>query len=110
MSVGSSPARKQITTRIGSFTSATRSFQRRTWAISFQLPNTNAARSTAMRNQNRPFRNCIGGRASTFDQTGARAYYGGRDRSEEHTSELQSLMRNPYAVFCLKKTNNHRQY
>src|SRR3546814_9101137 len=27
------------------------------------------------------------------------------DRSEEHTSELQSLMRNSYAVFCLKKTN-----
>src|SRR3546814_5209514 len=26
-------------------------------------------------------------------------------RSEEHTSELQSLMRTPYAVFCLKKTN-----
>src|SRR3546814_7101037 len=25
------------------------------------------------------------------------------DRSEEHTSELQSLMRNPYDVFCLKK-------
>src|SRR3546814_9663384 len=28
----------------------------------------------------------------------------GLDRSEEHTSELQSLMRNSYAVFCLKKT------
>src|SRR3546814_2207360 len=29
---------------------------------------------------------------------------GARDRrSEEHTSELQSLMRNSYAVFCLKK-------
>src|SRR3546814_7560447 len=27
----------------------------------------------------------------------------GRTRSEEHTSELQSLMRNSYAVFCLKK-------
>src|SRR3546814_5777266 len=26
-----------------------------------------------------------------------------RDRSEEHTSELQSLMRSSYAVFCLKK-------
>src|SRR3546814_6913664 len=26
-----------------------------------------------------------------------------RDRSEEHTSELQSLMRTSYAVFCLKK-------
>src|SRR3546814_5561034 len=30
------------------------------------------------------------------------------DRSEEHTSELQSLMRISYAVFCLKKkTSNH---
>src|SRR3546814_8079185 len=30
-------------------------------------------------------------------------------RSEEHTSELQSLMRIPYAVFCLKKKqNNHK--
>src|SRR3546814_5665489 len=27
-------------------------------------------------------------------------------RSEEHTSELQSLMRIPYVVFCLKKTNS----
>src|SRR3546814_9778266 len=30
-----------------------------------------------------------------------------RARSEEHTSELQSLMRISYAVFCLKKKNNH---
>src|SRR3546814_1747165 len=29
------------------------------------------------------------------------------DRSEEHTSELQSLMRISYAVFCLKKKNKH---
>src|SRR3546814_10603060 len=29
--------------------------------------------------------------------------YIGELRSEEHTSELQSLMRNSYAVFCLKK-------
>src|SRR3546814_3599670 len=29
-------------------------------------------------------------------------------RSEEHTSELQSLMRISYAVFCLKKKNNRR--
>src|SRR3546814_2063524 len=27
-------------------------------------------------------------------------------RSEEHTSELQSLMRNSYAVFCLKQKNH----
>src|SRR3546814_1265644 len=33
---------------------------------------------------------------------------GPRDgRSEEHTSELQSLMRISYAVFCLKKKNTH---
>src|SRR3546814_3052851 len=30
---------------------------------------------------------------------------GGLQRSEEHTSELQSLMRISYAVFCLKKKN-----
>src|SRR3546814_6483296 len=29
-------------------------------------------------------------------------------RSEEHTSELQSLMRNSYAVFCLKKKKSDR--
>src|SRR3546814_4493150 len=33
-------------------------------------------------------------------------------RSEEHTSELQSLMRTSYAVFCLKKKKQkqHKQY
>src|SRR3546814_8332455 len=31
-----------------------------------------------------------------------------RCRSEEHTSELQSLMRISYAVFCLKKNTNDR--
>src|SRR3546814_8123113 len=31
------------------------------------------------------------------------------NRSEEHTSELQSLMRNSYAVFCLKKQKNQKQ-
>src|SRR3546814_6022820 len=44
-----------------------------------------------------------------------RATRGSRGRSEEHTSELQSLMRISYAVFCLKqktikqqqKTNTH---
>src|SRR3546814_5494376 len=30
----------------------------------------------------------------------------GHERSEEHTSELQSLMRISYAVFCLKKKTN----
>src|SRR3546814_1485628 len=53
-------------------------------------------------------------------QRGVVAQYGGaeqrvleladiaRPRSEEHTSELQSLMRISYAVFCLKKTNHDK--
>src|SRR3546814_10536014 len=32
-----------------------------------------------------------------------------RRRSEEHTSELQSLMRISYAVFCLKKKNSNKK-
>src|SRR3546814_3374640 len=43
-----------------------------------------------------------------FPHTGRRRRR--RHRSEEHTSELQSLMRNSYAVFCLKNkniTNSH---
>src|SRR3546814_9822104 len=41
-----------------------------------------------------------------YDQLMRRDEWFGRgERSEEHTSELQSLMRISYAVFCLKKKN-----
>src|SRR3546814_2507527 len=43
------------------------------------------------------------------EQQGEEHDHGSRDwgfRSEEHTSELQSLMRSSYAVFCLQKKNN----
>src|SRR3546814_3952010 len=43
-----------------------------------------------------------GGHAFTKDVVYLRGLVG---RSEEHTSELQSLMRISYAVFCLKKKN-----
>src|SRR3546814_3972125 len=36
------------------------------------------------------------------------AHHDGNYRSEEHTSELHSLMRTSYAVFCLKKTHNQQ--
>src|SRR3546814_1788483 len=42
------------------------------------------------------------------DQCGRRATHPS-NRSEEHTSELQSLMRISYAVFCLKKKKNNTQ-
>src|SRR3546814_2959834 len=41
--------------------------------------------------------------ASNDITIGALHYDYDTDRSEEHTSELQSLMRSTYAVFCLKK-------
>src|SRR3546814_3953029 len=40
-----------------------------------------------------------------FIEAGQQAGLPRNDRSEEHTSELQSLMRISYAVFCLKKKN-----
>src|SRR3546814_3951512 len=48
-------------------------------------------------------------RAISFENNGDHV----RHRSEEHTSELQSLMRISYAVFCLKKKkihNTHKYY
>src|SRR3546814_8505367 len=53
----------------------------------------------------------IGGRGVLEDRIAAGAVVevaGGvrTARSEEHTSDLQSLMRIPYAVFCLKKKNS----
>src|SRR3546814_1704301 len=46
-------------------------------------------------------------RLDTFIEQPAREIRMVRRRSEEHTSELQSLMRISYAVFCLKKKNNN---
>src|SRR3546814_2696457 len=40
----------------------------------------------------------------TISTTADGSIFSSRIRSEEHTSELQSLMRISYAVFCLKKT------
>src|SRR3546814_4293170 len=45
---------------------------------------------------------------STWEAFGGGQYAARADRSEEHTSELQSLMRISYAFFCLKKkTQQH---
>src|SRR3546814_10057054 len=60
-------------------------------------------------------RQCLQGavmtRAFHHDVAGISASAGAqhRHRSEEHTSELQSLMRISYAVFCLKKKKNHKK-
>src|SRR3546814_4015399 len=73
------------------------------------------ARTTGRTAQARDRRRDANGRCSTR-QNRAGSRNGRRSRawarSEEHTSELQSLMRISYAVFCLKKkniTNKHVQ-
>src|SRR3546814_5125497 len=48
----------------------------------------------------------LGSRGSDVDHSASMA---ASARSEEHTSELQSLMRISYAVFCLKKKNKKNQ-
>src|SRR3546814_3463459 len=52
----------------------------------------------------------IAGLAAFGQTTVERIYHldRGYERSEEHTSELQSLMRISYAVFCLKKKNEKK--
>src|SRR3546814_16583761 len=50
------------------------------------------------------------GRARRRHPDLGRAVAAARLRSEEHTSELQSLMRISYAVFCLKKKNDRTTY
>src|SRR3546814_6028328 len=55
--------------------------------------------------KNIPLSGGLGRRPLLAAQTNRSA---GQRRSEEHTSELQSLMRISYAVFCLKKKNTTR--
>src|SRR3546814_998760 len=47
------------------------------------------------------------GRVTSDEQRAQLLRIADEDRSEEHTSELQSLMRNSYAVFCLKKKKHN---
>src|SRR3546814_8944633 len=48
------------------------------------------------------------GAGAVAEQHAGRPILPVEDRSEEHTSELQSLMRISYAVFCLKKKNRFK--
>src|SRR3546814_1336343 len=79
-----------------------------------------AAHRRALQRPDRPDERVAGGRRqSRFAQDGGGDQHAqllgiaaDRARSEEHTSELQSLMRISYAVFCLKKKKktNHSKY
>src|SRR3546814_2348254 len=62
------------------------------------FPYTTLFRSPSGASHRRPYRRHAGRALSP-----QRSRHQAEDRSEEHTSELQSLMRISYAVFCLKK-------
>src|SRR3546814_9033185 len=80
---------------------------RKTWKMFWERPISRhnkylwiRQRTTLVRSQPR-FSTC--GAVLISEWTGRRIVI----RSEEHTSELQSLMRTSYAVFCLKKKNTN---
>src|SRR3546814_3131798 len=72
------------------------------------LPNTSAsalARETATLMRLSEKRNSMPRAVSSAEEAVMETRHIGASRSEEHTSELPSLMRISYAVFCLKKQN-----
>src|SRR3546814_6835416 len=70
------------------------------------FPDTTLFRSARSPDNSAPKLACSRASSGTRDSAKLR---GDLPRSEEHTSELQSLMRISYAVFCLKKKkHNHR--
>src|SRR3546814_8874351 len=74
-----------------------------------QRPNANARSSpTSGQRPDRTNRNEVTSSPATSNPC-APVVFAAR-RSEEHTSELQSLMRISYAVFCLKKKHTHKNY
>src|SRR3546814_7774066 len=85
------PPRSTRTDTLFPYTTLFRSHTRRIWSTCRWSPHRPPVRSET-------------GRSST---QGSRSLCGPRRRSEEHTSELQSLMRISYAVFCLKKKKLH---
>src|SRR3546814_2931838 len=76
------------------------------WSLTTSSPSTTRAGSTSLRSPaiTKPHRPSASPSSSGFTAMARRAITAPRlVRSEEHTSELQSLMRISYAVFCLKK-------
>src|SRR3546814_7519359 len=84
------------------------------WSLPFRVPLTIAHAALLMwlvlrfANSSMIERIAAAGRAAFTNYVGASIILTTLFRSEEHTSELQSLMRISYAVFCLKKKKKQR--
>src|SRR3546814_7808567 len=77
---------------------------RNRWRKSMTARSARCARSAPMIDSNEPSAAVIANRVGNRLSSPQKA----TSRSEEHTSELQSLMRISYAVFCLKKKKKKR--
>src|SRR3546814_9743684 len=66
-------------------------------------------RSSNSRSRNSLAHRAAGNEAKRRKRSAPRSPITDATRSEEHTSELQSLMRISYAVFCLKKKKTNKQ-
>src|SRR3546814_2280014 len=72
------------------------------------FPYTTLFRSSSRSRCARASRNCSASPCTQTSTSASRLERWATWRSEEHTSELQSLMRISYAVFCLKKKKNQK--
>src|SRR3546814_9679127 len=79
-------------------------------AASTSFSTSSAGRAAASRSSAKQSRNTGPPSAAYLRFDGTPSACAKSSRSEEHTSELQSLMRISYAVFCLKKKNNIHKY
>src|SRR3546814_8766118 len=93
------PPRSTRTDTLFPYTTLFRSYPA-SWSVPTAAPRTHRV-STSARRPGTGRRHCPTVRS--------RPHVPDRTRSEEHTSELQSLMRNSYAVFCLKKKKKNNK-
>src|SRR3546814_2698149 len=80
------------------------------WSATGQMPVPPATAASRSGSACRRSPSCIGHARRAAAQSHDQAVHQDRERSEEHTSELQSLMRISYAVFCLKKKKKNTDH
>src|SRR3546814_9543115 len=97
------PPRSTRTDTLFPYTTLFRSFVSKFTSDHFRLSTSDGHRSPAYRASEMMVRH-VGLQARRIFSVSAAEIYA---RSEEHTSELQSLMRISYAVFCLKKNKKN---
>src|SRR3546814_10497797 len=105
------PPRSTRTDTLFPYTTLFRSLQRRAQLVGDHRNEVGLLRAPLLFLMQRDGESALAGHHCFHTLDGEHEQEADRQRSEEHTSELQSLMRISYAVFCLKKKkkNQHNQ-